>query len=567
MPLRVSPVDEERGLNISQHYAKNTVYEMLRVMNLQATNQDLRLRVPVEPFTEIGQVGHYYNQVIDSLEVSTRRLKQFNTDLEQKVEQRTLELSTAKDKAEVGNQAKSAFIANMSHELRTPLNSILGFAQLMTRNQSLPPKEQEHLDIISRSGEHLLTLINDVLDLSKIEADRLTLEEENFDFYQFLDDLKQMFALKATNKSLQFNFEISEKVPRYIKTDQGKLRQILINLLNNAIKFTIQGGIILRVIPSLDNSIEIEPDNNIKLLFAVEDTGKGIAPEELDAVFEPFVQTQSGKEAKEGTGLGLAISRKFIQLMGGDIKVSSIVDQGSRFEFALGVRAIAKKQITINQSNQTVIGLEPNQPQYRILVVDDKFYNRELLLKLLQPIGFAVKEVEDGQSAIALWRDWQPDLILMDIRMPNMDVFTAIEYIKSSGSSHTKIIALTTSAMEEEKSAILAQGCDDFLRKPFQVDHLFSLMTKHLGVCYTYAKAISTPESEPQLSQLDINSFSTLSNELLLELQQSIMAIDLDKIDQIIEKIGQENKLLATTINQHISNFEYEYILKLLPNQ
>jgi ammonium transporter, Amt family len=564
--LRVSLEDEEQGLNISEHYARNTVYEMLQVMNQQATNQDLSLRVPVEPFTEIGHVASHYNQVIDSLDISTQQLKQFNADLEQKVQQRTAELSAAKEKAEVANRAKSSFIANMSHELRTPLNAILGFTQLINRNQALPPEERQHLGIISRSGEHLLALINDVLDLAKIEAERLTLQEENFDLYHFVDDLEQMFKLKASNKGLRLNKEISELTPSYIRADQGKLRQILINLLNNAIKFTRQGNIVLRIMPAIDDPSQIELNQKIKLIFAIEDTGQGIAEAELNSLFEPFTQTQSGKEAKEGTGLGLAISRKFIQLMGGDIQVESVENQGSVFKFDLLVQVISPEQISI-QPSKTVIALQPNQPQYRILIVDDKFYNRELLIKLLQPLGFEVQAADDGEQAIALWQQWQPDLILMDIRMPNMNGYEAIQQIKSEGESQTKIIALTASAMEEERANILATGCDDFLRKPFQSEELFSLMTKHLGVCYTYAETISPTKSELSLSQLDSNSFDSLSDELLLELQQSIMAIDLDKIEQILEKISEENQLLAQTINQYVSNFEYEHILQLLLQQ
>ena len=569
--LRVSAADEERGLNISEHYARSYTYEMLKVMNQQAVKQDLSLRVPVEPFTEIGRVAHHYNQVIASLETSAFELQEFNRNLEQKVAQRTAELSTAKKKAEVANQAKSAFIANMSHELRTPLNAILGFTQVMRRNQAIPPEEQEHLSIISRSGEHLLSLINDVLNLSKIEANRLTLELENFDLYYFLQNIQQMLDLKASNKGLELDLDIAPDAPQYIRADMGKLRQVAINLLNNAIKFTQEGRVVIGVsVVDRDRPIQNSSTQNsvesVELLFAIEDTGIGIEPEELDLLFQPFVQTESGRESKEGTGLGLAISRRFVRLMGGDIEVRSIPHRGSTFEFKLPVQPVSQAQISTADSGRIVTGLAGDRAQYRILVVDDKAINRELLVKLLEPVGFTVQTANNGKQAIAIWQQWQPDIIFMDIRMPVMDGIGAVTKIKSQP-SQTKVIALTASALEEERSVILAAGCDDFMRKPFGANELFSLMTKHLGVCYTYAGTVDTTARTTSQSQLDSDSFAGLSNELILELKQSIMAIDLDKISRALDIISQENQLLSETIERHINNFEYERILKFLPTK
>ncbi|OAD22293.1 two-component hybrid sensor and regulator, partial [Candidatus Thiomargarita nelsonii] len=334
-----------------------------------------------------------------------------------------------------------------------------------------PQEHRENIGIINRSGEHLLMLINQVLDLSKIEAGRITLNKQNFDFYRLLDDVEDMFQLRADDKHLQLLVDRSPDVPQYVQTDEVKLRQVLINLLNNAIKFTQEGGVSLRVSSEAG-----------ALRFEIEDTGPGIAPDELDNLFEAFVQTAAGKLAEEGTGLGLAISRQFVQLMGGDMTVSSEVGKGTTFKFEIAIRVVKSSDIQSQQTSRQVIALAPGQSRYRILIVDDKHSNRQLLLKLLGPLGFEVRDCCNGVEAIEIWEHWQPHLIWMDMRMPVMDGYEATQRIKATFKGHaTTIIALTASAFEEERAAVLSAGCDDFMRKPFKETDIFEMMHKHIG--------------------------------------------------------------------------------------
>ena len=503
-------------------------------------------------------------------------LKKVNAELEQKVFDRTSDLRqseaqalTLAYKAESANKAKSTFIANMSHELRSPLNAIIGFSQLMLRTNNLPMEQYENASTIYRSGDYLLTLINNVLDLSKIEADKVELNPQNFDLYNLLDDVEDMLYLKAANAGINLIFEREHDVPRYINTDAVKLRQILINLINNAIKFTKVGSVFVNVINvnKSENGLKNKPETDCTLNFSVRDTGVGIAEEELSKLFVAFSQTQSGREKQEGTGLGLAISRKFVQLMGGDITVSSEVDKGTNFQFQIQVPLGQALDHDDRTEKYRALALAPDQPAYKILVVDDKPANCELLIKLLQPMGFEVKEAHHGQEAIALWDEWEPHLIWMDMRMPVMDGYEATKYIKSTTKGNaTAVIALTASVLEEEKAVVLSSGCDDFVRKPFNEQVIFDILAKHLGVKYIYDTS-PIYEHETDLSVeilLTSDNLKIMPKIWLTQLYKSSLEADKNFVMSLIEEIPEQEEFLVRSLTKIVRNFQFEKLIDLV---
>ena len=514
-------------------------------------NGELDHKVKIKVVKELATLADSFNSMSDQLQTS------FET-LEHRVEERTTELVIAKEKAEVANQAKSSFIANMSHELRSPLNAIMGFSQLMLRTKSLPKEQYENAGIIYRSGEYLLTLINNVLDFAKIEAGKTTLNKKDFDLYQLLDDLEDMLHLRAVNAGLELIFDRAADLPRYIHSDGVKLRQILLNLLSNAIKFTPTGGVVLRV-----NSVFHEQTANYTLDFNINDTGVGIAPAELSRLFEAFSQTQSGQEAQEGTGLGLAISRQFVQLMGGDITVSSELGKGTTFQFSIQVE-LGQTTVSNRNNEKQVLALAPNQPIYKILVVDDKPMNCQLLIKLLTPLGFQVQQASHGQEAIKIWESWQPHLIFMDMRMPVMDGYDATKYIKGHvKGSATVIIALTASVLEEEKAIVLSAGCDDFMRKPFKQEAIFHMLHKYLGVTYIYQEITESQIDQP-LETLTLEDFRIMPQAWLKRFRQANLEADDHVVLMVMEEIPQTEVKLINGLNKLVYKYEFDKIIDLI---
>ncbi len=484
------------------------------------------------------------------------------------------EAIAAKDKALEASHAKSVFLSSMSHELRTPLNAVLGFAQLMDRDSGLSRDQREHLTAIMSSGEHLLHLINDVLSLSKIEAGKLTLTVQPFDLGRTLDGVEAMLRGRTRAKGLDLVVERSEALPRWVHGDEGKLRQVLINLLGNAVKFTATGRITLRARWRVGIAE-----------FEVADTGHGIDADELEQLFEPFVQTESGRLSKEGTGLGLAISRNFVRMMGGDIRVRSQVGRGSVFSFDVELPEVAEGDE--RSGRRTVIDLEPGQPEYRVLIVDDQDRNREILVKLLGAVGFSVSEARDGREAVAVWTSWRPDLILMDMRMPVLDGRGATKEIRRLEASNgdgalefvagspvarrrTKIISLTASAFEHERDEILAAGCDDFLTKPFREELLFETLARHLGARFRYATDGRGAASAHAASRrpLEPDRLRGLPSEWLARLNDAVVKGDVEQAIGIVDGLYDHDAALAVELRDLIKAYrfdEIQYLIEQIP--
>ncbi|MDX2231532.1 MAG: PAS domain S-box protein [Leptolyngbyaceae cyanobacterium bins.349] len=540
-----------------------------------------------------GHVTQYIGTVQDITDRKRleQELRQINAELEQRVEERTQDLQQAMEAAEAANRAKSTFLANMSHELRTPLNAILGFAQLMSRDLTLEPVKRNQLSIINRSGKHLLSLINDILEMSKIEAGRLNFAPNGFDLYRLIDALEEMFQLRAYEKGLQLIIDRAPALPQYIETDENKLRQVLINLIGNAIKFTPAGHVSLRIRQIADSREIGEPEraevtqaipqSALTLAFEVEDTGPGIDPAELESLFEPFIQSGNRQISQEGTGLGLPISRQFVQLMGGELTVCSQLGVGSTFAFTIAVNLTSEIDAPTPAAPRHILGLAHDQVPYRILVVEDNDTNRQLLVQLLESIGFAVQEAAEGQTAIALWERWHPHLIWMDMRMPIMDGYEATRQIRErertashepgspqAGDTPTKIIALTASAFEEDRARVLAVGCDDFVRKPFQETELLQKIVEHLSVEYLYAEveltasAVIAPANLPDA----IAALQTLAPPLQSQLYQATIQLDHEQLKELIEQVAPSQPALAAYLAEQLDNFDFEQILQLLQN-
>ena len=463
-------------------------------------------------------------------------------------------LEASERRALEASRAKSVFLSNMSHELRTPLNAVLGFAQLLERSPALPDKERESVSIIKSSGEHLLDLINDVLAISKIEAGKITLAQKPFDLRHLLRGVVEMIRVRTQERGLQLVVDLSDDIPDRVVGDEGKLRQVLVNLLGNAVKFTDAGGVAMRA-KWVDGIAS----------FEVEDTGYGIAEEEMARLFEAFAQTESGRVAKEGTGLGLAISQNFVDLMGGRIRVRSTLAQGSVFAFEIPLPQGGEDDV--EHAASRVAGLEAGQPARRILAVDDSAENRALLREMLEGVGFDVRSATNGQEAVETWESWRPHLIWMDIRMPVMDGVAATRLIRELEDADHRcvILALTASAFEHDRQSIMTSGFDGFATKPYREETIFDAIAKHLGVRYRFDRPRAESQAaEAPASTLTRERLSALPRELIARLEEALLIGDVEASNEAAERIQAHDGALGADVRRAVREYRFDELLGLL---
>ncbi|WP_236505472.1 hybrid sensor histidine kinase/response regulator [Tychonema sp. BBK16] len=523
---------------------------------------NLEQNIELSGKNELGRLAQSFNRMGQQLREAFNHLQNTNVELEQRVEARTIELQQAKDMADSANLAKSNFLANMSHELRTPLNGVLGYTQILQRTESLTPKARKGIDIIYQCGSHLLMLINDILDLSKIEADKLELHPTSFHFSSFLQGVAEICNIRAEQKHIAFNFAIDPQLPVGVKADEKRLRQVLINLIGNAIKFTDKGSVTFKVevieyqksypgssiiqssLPesSINQSSIENPKSKIQnrlVLFQIEDTGVGMTPEQLEKIFMPFEQVGNTKKQAEGTGLGLSISQRIVALMNTTIQVQSQAGVGSIFSFEVELpETLDWVDNSRVMPEGTIAGYEGKKR--KILVVDDRWENRSVVIHLLEPIGFELIEAENGQEGMDRVLTEQPDLIVTDLSMPVMDGFEFLQKLRSHPElQEMPVLVSSASVFESDRHKSLAAGGNDFLPKPIQADILLELIQKYLQLDWIYNENQHSKVSSK--GKIAPDQILPPAIEVLQQIRELAKLGDLDGIAEIAQQIQTTN--------------------------
>jgi signal transduction histidine kinase/CheY-like chemotaxis protein len=532
------------------------ILDLSAVAAAVSRTQDYRLRARPWAEDELGHLVEAFNTMLDKIQTQDEQLAEHREHLEQQVDHRTLqltraneELRVAKARAEAFSRAKSAFLSNMSHELRTPLNSILGYTQLMAFDADRDPQDRRQLDMILRAGEHLLGLINDVLSVSRIEAQQQVLTPAPFDLRAFLLGLEEMIRVRAKAKGIALDVELDPALRPVLVGDEGKLRQVLVNLLGNAVKFTHEGGVRLTIRARGQN----------RVFFEVQDTGAGISAEEAAGLFTAFFQTGAGRRAQEGTGLGLYLSQSLVRLMGGEVQVESQIDQGTRFFFEVPLppgEDLPLEERALPGLPRIVKG----QAAPRQLVVDDNEDNRSLMAALFARMNLPCKVAADGAEALACWRDWRPAVVWMDMRMPGMDGFEATRRIRAeeAGGARTAIVAVTASVFEDDRDRIHQCGCDDVLIKPYRVRDLMAMLGRHTGLRFQEGPAEAVSETSPERLQ---GSLREASPQWLAVFEAALNQGEIDRARDLLRDLPEA---LARGLTPYLDEFRLDDLERLL---